>query len=98
MRLLSSRLNRFTSDGSLSVIWFSPDGMGNVIRSLGTSADYVCLSGNTLFVMCGTRSSSDIGLLVVDAFTLHASSRISKYRGPRHVSPFGTLVHTLIYE
>jgi hypothetical protein len=72
--------------------------MGNVIRPLGTSADYVCLSGNTLFVMCGTRSSSDLGLLVADAFALLASSRVSKYRGPGHVSFFGTLLHTLIYE
>ena len=72
--------------------------MGNVIRSLGTSADYVCLSGNSLFVVCGTRSSSDVGLLVVDAFALLASSRVSKYRGPGHVSFFGTLLHTLIYE
>ena len=98
MRLLSSRLNRFTSDGSLSVIWFSADGVGNVIRPLGTSADYVYLSGNSLFVMCGTRSSSDLGLLVVDAFALHASGRVSKYRGPRHVYFFGTLLPTLIYE
>jgi len=72
--------------------------MGNVIRPLGTSADYVCLSGNTFFVMCGTRSSSDVGLLVIDAFTLRASGRISEYHGPRHVSCYGTLLHTLMYE
>ena len=67
--------------------------MGNVIRPLGTSADYVRLSGDTFFVMCGTRSSSNIGLLVVDAFALHTSGRIGKFRGTRHVSLQRTASH-----
>jgi hypothetical protein len=69
----------------LSIIRFSSDGVGNVIRPLGTQADYVCLSGNPFFVLRGTRASADVRLLVVDAFALLTSGRISKYRCPRHV-------------
>ncbi len=65
---------------ALGPLSFSSDVLGNAIRSLGTQANYVCLSSNPFFVLCGTGTSPNVRLLVVDALAVHSSYRVCEHR------------------
>lgn len=68
---------------------FSSDVLGNPIRPLWAQANYVCLSSNPFFVLCGTRTSPDICILVVDAFAMPSSYRVCEHYRTWHVICYG---------